>query len=199
MIKLIFRLKYSLSLEINTKLMKDEEILALLRDDKQEEAFRGLVKTYHQLIYWQVRRIVLSHEDADDVTQNVFMKVYKSIGQYKADAKLSTWLYRISYNEALNFIKKAAKEKHLSGSDYAVQAVENLAADTYFTGDEIDRKLQLAIATLPDKQRQVFLMRYYDDLPYEQISTILGASVGGLKASYHHAAKKIEEYILIYD
>lgn len=179
--------------------MKDEEILALLEGNKEEEAFRGLVKAYHQTIYWQVRRMVLVHEDADDVTQNIFIKVYKNIHQFKSDSKLSTWLYRISYNEALNFIKKSANLQQVSNNEYTEQLIDNLQADSYYSGDEIDRKLQLAIATLPEKQRQVFLMRYYDELSYEQISAILGTTVGGLKASYHHAAKKIEEYILIYD
>lgn len=173
----------------------DLKITNYLQANKLEEAFRLIVSEYHQKIYWQVRRMVFIHEDADDVTQNVFIKVYQNLETFKNESKISTWIFRITYNETINYIKKNAKEKNVSLEDYSSSLAKDLMADEYYSGDEINYKLQNAIATLPEKQRVVFAMKYYDELKYEQISDILGTSVGALKASYHHAVSKIKEFL----
>lgn len=177
----------------------DQDISTFIRDKKLEEAFKLIVKEYHQKVYWQIRRMVLIHEDADDVSQNVFIKVYQNLESFKNDSKLSTWIFRITYNETINFIHKNAKESNVSFDDYSMNVANNLSSDAYFTGDEIQQKLQKAIASLPEKQRTVFLMKYYEELKYEQISEILGTSVGALKASYHHAVTKIKEFLELED
>lgn len=174
---------------------KDQEIIILIKDSQLEKGFKLLVSEYHQKIYWQVRRMVLIHEDANDVTQNIFIKVYQHLNDFRNEAKLSSWIYRIAYNESLNFIQKRAKEIHLSVEDYSMNTVDNLHGDEYFDGDEAEVILQKAIMTLPEKQRIIFMMKYYDELKYEEISVILETSVGALKASYHHAVKKIELFI----
>lgn len=174
---------------------KDQEIIILIKDSQLEKGFKLLVSEYHQKIYWQVRRMVLIHEDANDVTQNIFIKVYQHLNDFRNEAKLSSWIYRIAYNESLNFIQKRAKEIHQSVEDYSMNMVENLHGDEYFDGDEAEVILQKAIMTLPEKQRIIFMMKYYDELKYEEISVILETSVGALKASYHHAVKKIELFI----
>ncbi|MGV0829990.1 RNA polymerase sigma factor [Empedobacter brevis] len=160
-----------------------------------DQTFKLIVKDYHQKVYWQVRRMVLIHEDADDITQNVFIKIYQNLSSFKNQSKLSTWIFRITYNETINFIHKNAKENNISFEDYSMNVADNLSSDEYFTGDEIEQKLQKAIASLPEKQRLVFMMKYYEELKYEQISDILGTSVGALKASYHHAVTKIKEIL----
>ena len=173
----------------------DLEILKHISSHQNEEAFKLLVSFYHQKIYWQVRRMVLIHEDADDVTQNVFIKIYQNLDTFKNEAKLSTWIFRITYNETINFINKNAKEKNVSFEEYSISISDNLTSDEYYDGDKIDQKLQKAITSLPEKQRTVFLMKYYDEMKYEQISEVLGTSVGALKASYHHAVTKIKEFL----
>lgn len=178
---------------------KDQEIIELVLNHKIEQGFKLLVSTYHQKVYWQVRRMVLIHEDADDVTQNIFIKIFQHLNTFRNEAKLSSWIFRITYNEALNFIQKRAKEIHCSSDDYAKEVVDHLEDDQYYTGDEIDLKLQKAIASLPEKQRVIFMMKYYDEMKYEEISSILDTSVGALKASYHHAVKKIEQFIKLSD
>ncbi|CAM3210160.1 RNA polymerase sigma factor [Empedobacter stercoris] len=177
----------------------DQDISTFIRDKKLEEAFKLIVKEYHQKVYWQIRRMVLIHEDADDVSQNVFIKVYQNLDSFKNESKFSTWIFRIAYNETINFIHKNAKERNVSYDDYSMNVANNLSSDVYFTGDEIQQKLQEAIASLPEKQRTVFLMKYYEELKYEQISEILGTSVGALKASYHHAVTKIKEFLELED
>ena len=177
----------------------DLEILKHISSHQNEEAFKLLVSYYHQKIYWQIRRMVLIHEDADDVTQNVFIKIYQNLDTFKNEAKLSTWIFRITYNETINFINKNAKDKNVSFEDYSNSVANELSSDEYYDGNEIDLKLQKAIANLPEKQRIVFMMKYYDELKYEQISEILGTSVGGLKASYHHAVTKIKEFLEVED
>ncbi|MFV0227308.1 RNA polymerase sigma factor [Empedobacter falsenii] len=177
----------------------DQDISTFIRDKKLEEAFKLIVKKYHQKVYWQIRRMVLIHEDADDVSQNVFIKVYQNLDSFKNESKFSTWIFRITYNETINFIHKNAKERNVSYDDYSMNVANNLSSDVYFTGDEIQQKLQKAIASLPEKQRTVFLMKYYEELKYEQISEILGTSVGALKASYHHAVTKIKEFLELED
>jgi len=152
------------------------------------------VRTYNKRLYWHVRKIVICHDDADDVVQNTFIKAWKALPNFRGDSQLYTWLYRIATNEALSFIKK--KKKHLFQSIDSVSFQLEFKVDSsYFTGTEIEKKLQKAILTLPTKQRLVFNMKYFDELKYDEISEILGTSVGALKANYHHAKQKIEKYL----
>lgn len=171
----------------------------LQQSTTKEVAFKSLVSQYKERLYWHIRKIVISHEDADDVLQNTFIKVYKNINQFKRDSKLFSWMYRIATNEAITFINKKAKEKNIHISDYQLQITSTLDSDYWFSGDEIQLILQKAIATLPQKQQLVFNMRYFDEMKYEEISEILDTSVGALKASYHIAAKKIEHFIKNYN
>ena len=173
----------------------DQKILDHILNKDWEQAFKLLVKDYHQRVYWQIRRMLLIHEDADDIAQNVFIKIYQNLNSFKNESKLSTWIFRITYNETINFIHKNAKEQNVSFEDYSMNIADDLSTDEYYTGDEIELKLQKAIASLPEKQRVVFMMKYYDEMKYEQISEILGTSVGALKASYHHAVTKIKEFL----
>lgn len=173
----------------------DQKILDHILNKDWEQAFKLLVKDYHQRVYWQIRRMILIHEDADDIAQNVFIKIYQNLNSFKNESKLSTWIFRITYNETINFIHKNAKEQNVSFEDYSMNIADDLSTDEYYTGDEIELKLQKAIASLPEKQRVVFMMKYYDEMKYEQISEISGTSVGALKASYHHAVAKIKEFL----
>lgn len=147
-------------------------------------------------MYWQIRKIVIDHDDADDVLQNSFIKVWKGLENFKEEAQLFTWLYRIATNEALTFLKQKQKRNTTSLHPIEYQLSKSLETDEFFKGDEIQMKLQKAILTLPEKQRVVFNMRYYDEMPYEQMSEVLDTSVGALKSSYHIAAKKVEEFLL---
>lgn len=158
----------------------------------QDKAFRELMSLYKERLYWHIRKIVISHDDTDDVLQNTFVKVYRSIANFKAESKLYSWMYRIATNEAITFINKRAKEKKIDISELQNKLVDNLKADVYFDGNEIQLKLQKAVASLPQKQQLVFNMKYFDDMKYKDISDVLETSVGALKASYHHAVKKIE-------
>ncbi|EGJ72573.1 RNA polymerase, sigma-24 subunit, ECF subfamily [Bacteroides coprosuis DSM 18011] len=178
------------------KNFNEEQIILLIQEPETLElGFRALVSLYSKPLYWHIRRIVLTHENADDVLQNTFLKAWLNLESFRGDAKLSTWLYRIAVNESLTFISKH-KEKYSVEIDNPELGLENvLKSDPYFDGKELDVQLQKAIMKLPDKQRIVFLMKYYDDLKYTEISRILGTTVGALKASYHHAVKKIEEFI----
>ena len=152
------------------------------------------MRTYNKRLYWHVRKIVICHDDADDVVQNTFIKAWKALPNFRSDSQLYTWLYRIATNEALSFLKK--KKKHLFQSIDSVSfQLESKVDSSYFTGTEIEKKLQKAILTLPTKQRLVFNMKYFDELKYHEISEILGTSVGALKANYHHAKQKIEKYL----
>lgn len=173
----------------------DQKILDHILNKDWEQAFKLLVKDYHQRVYWQIRRMVLIHEDADDIAQNVFIKIYQNLNSFKNESKLSTWIFRITYNETINFIHKNAKEQNVSFEDYSMNIADDLSTDEYYIGDEIELKLQKAIASLPEKQRVVFMMKYYDEMKYDKISEILGTSVGALKASYHHAVTKIKEFL----
>ena len=177
--------------------MQDEKefIFSLLNPKTQNEAFQRLMQDYQKPLYNHVRNIVLSHDDADDVLQNTFVKVFQNLKNFKGDSKLFTWMYRIATNEALTFLNQKAKKSGISSVELQNKAIDNLKADVYFDGDEIQIKLQKAIAQLPDKQQLVFKMKYFEDLKYEEISEILGTSVGALKASYHHAVKKIEAFV----
>jgi len=164
--------------------------------ETQEKAFRELISLYKERLYWHIRKIVIIHDDADDVLQNTFVKVFRNIDNFKGNSKLFSWMYRIATNEAISFLNKRSKLNKIDNIDLQNQMVENLIADEYFDGNEIQLKLQMALATLPQKQRIIFNMKYFDNMKYKDISDILETSVGGLKASYHHARKKIEQYIL---
>lgn len=161
----------------------------------QEKAYRELMSLYKERLYWHIRKIVLIHDDADDVLQNTFLKIFKNISKFKGESKLYSWMYRIATNESLTHLKKKASLHKIDSETLQNQLVEKLEADVYFDGDEIQLKLQKALATLPKKQQLVFNMKYFDDLKYDDISEILETSVGALKASYHHARKKIEAYL----
>jgi RNA polymerase sigma-70 factor (ECF subfamily) len=178
--------------------MTEQVLIAALKDEvQQKRAFQTLVETYQERLYWHIRKLVLNHDDANDVIQNTFIKAWKGLKNFRADAKLYTWLYRIATNESLTFInnrKKKFTESFDGEEEYS--PANKLKADEYFDGNEAEIKLYKALETLPDKQREVFHLRYFEDLKYDDIAEITGTTVGGLKASYHHAIKKIEQYIL---
>lgn len=177
--------------------MTEETILvARLKGKKtKEQGFKELVTNYKERLYWHIRKIVINHDDTDDVLQNTFIKVYKNIDSFNEKSKLYSWMYRIATNEAITFINKRAKERSQDITDYNIEMANNLESDSFYTGDEIQIILQKAIATLPQKQQLVFNMRYFDEIKYDDMSEILETSVGALKASYFHAVKKIEQYI----
>lgn len=159
------------------------------------QAFDTLMKTYGEQIYWQIRKMVVNHDDANDLLQNCFIKTWKNIHNFRGDAKLSTWLYKIAVNESINFLNHERQRRQLTDDSDDSFLLSSIEADPYFDGDQLQIELQKAITSLPEKQRIVFNMRYFDEMKYEQISEILGTSVGALKASYHHAVKKIEQAI----
>jgi len=175
---------------------EDALLLRKLRDPKMRHgAFKELVSCYKERLYWHIRNLTKNHDDTDDILQNTFIKVYKNIDEFKGDSLLYSWMYRIATNEALTFLTQKAKRLHLSSEELQNKLVENIESDVYFEGDQIQLKLQKAIATLPQKQQQVFNMKYFQELKYREISEILGTSEGALKASYHIAAKKIKDYL----
>jgi RNA polymerase sigma-70 factor (ECF subfamily) len=177
-------------------LIKELELIKQLQDPSSKEpAFRELLQLYKERLYWHIRKIVINHDDADDVLQNTFIKVYRNIDKFKGDSKLFSWLYRIATNESITHLNKNAKRLQISNEEQQNRAINNLAADVYFEGDAIQLKLQKAIATLPHKQQLVFNMKYFDNLKYKQIAEILETSEGALKASYHIAVKKIESFL----
>ena len=161
----------------------------------KEQAFRKLVATYKERLYWHIRKIVISHDDADDVLQNTFIKIFRGIDNFKQESQLFSWMYRIATNESITFINKRARERNIDISEYQHSLVSNLESDDNFNGDAIQLILQKAIQTLPTKQQLVFNLKYFDELKYKEMSEILETSEGALKASYFHAVKKIEEYI----
>lgn len=172
----------------------EKEIIALLQDPaRQKEAFECIVNEYSEQLYWQIRRMVLSHEDANDLLQNTFVKAWINIDYFRAEARMSTWLYRIALNECLTFLNKQHAATQLSIDDADV--VNKLESDAYFNGDETQLLFQKAIMALPEKQQMVFNLKYFQEMKYEEISEILGTSIGALKASYHHAVKKIEIFL----
>lgn len=176
--------------------VSDQEILDLFKQTAtKEKAFSLLVRKYQEKIYWHVRRLVIDHDDANDVCQNIFIKVWTNLDKFKENSQLYTWLYRIATNESLTFLNQKRKKDTLSLANEEYDLSDKLAADPYFEGDALQIRLQKAISLLPEKQRVVFLMRYYDETKYEDMAEILDTSVGALKASYHHAAKKIEKYL----
>ena len=173
----------------------ESEVLELLKDEStQRQGFEMVVTKYSERLYWQIRRMVLSHEDANDILQNTFVKAWMNIDYFRAEAKLSTWLYRIALNECLSFLAKKHSVATVSIDDPEETAVQQLESDPYYSGDRVQLLLQKALYTLPEKQRMVFNLKYYEEMKYEEMSEIFGTSVGALKASYHHAVKKIEKF-----
>ncbi|WP_204864865.1 RNA polymerase sigma factor [Prevotella melaninogenica] len=181
-----------------TPLDEAEVIRLLASSEGRQKVFPMIVDQYSQLLYWKIRSIVLTHEDTDDVLQNTFLKAWKSLPTFQGKAKLSTWLYRIAINESLDFLRHQ-KTSALSSADADLSVANRLMADDYFDGDKSQAVLQEAIATLPDVQRTVFTLRYYDEMKYSEISEILGTSEGSLKASYHIAVQKITDYVKQYE
>lgn len=175
----------------------DKELLFQFKNgNNKEQAFTGIIKKYQERLYWHIRRMLVEHEDTNDVLQNMFIKVWKGLDNFREDSQLFTWLYRIATNECLTFLEKQKKRRAISFSNDDYNLEEKIAADKHFDANKLEWKLQVAIQKLPPKQRTVFNLRYYDEMPYEEMSRILETSEGALKASYHHAVKKIEDYIL---
>ncbi|MBI2730738.1 MAG: sigma-70 family RNA polymerase sigma factor [Sphingobacteriales bacterium] len=175
----------------------DKELLMQFRiPETRERAYTAIIRKYQEKLYWHIRRMVVEHEDANDVLQNMFIKVWKGLDNFREDSQLYTWLYRIATNECLTFIEQQKKRASVSISNEESGLSEKIKADSHFDANKLEWKLQLAIQQLPEKQRAVFNLRYYDEMPYEEMSRVLETSEGALKASYHHAVKKIEDFIL---
>jgi len=176
--------------------LSDKELVHRFREgSRQNDAFSLIVRKYQERLYWHIRKIVISHDDTDDVLQNTFIKAFEALDRFREDASLFTWLYRIATNESLSHLKKKKKGHSISFGENLNNLENKLESDAYCSGDEIQMKLQKAIIRLPEKQRIVFNMKYFDELKYEEISEILKTSVGALKASFHHATKKLEQYL----
>lgn len=175
----------------------DQELLLSFKDaSTMEQAFTAIIKKYQEKLYWHIRRMVVDHDDANDVLQNMFIKVWKNLDNFREDSQLYTWLYRIATNESLTFLEQQKKRQSVSLNDEENSLSNRLHADKDFDGNKLEWKLQLAIQQLPEKQKAVFNLRYFDEMPYQEMSKVLETSEGALKASYHHAVKKIEDYIL---
>lgn len=176
---------------------QDQELLLQFREqDTREKAFTAIIRKYQERLYWHIRRMVVDHEDANDVLQNVFIRVWNGLANFREDAQLYTWLYRIATNECLNFLEQQKRKASVPLGDVEEGLSNRVMADKDFDAKKAEWKLQLAIQRLPEKQRIVFNLRYYDEMPYEEMSKVLETSEGALKASYHHAVKKIEDYLL---
>lgn len=176
--------------------LSDSELLVEFRNPvTKEKAFTSIIKKYQEKLYWHLRRMVIDHEDANDVLQNVMIRVWNGLENFREDSQLYTWLYRVATNECLTFLEQQKKRTAVSLSDVGSGLENKIKADRDFDGNKLEWKLQLGIQQLPEKQRIVFQLRYYDEMPYEEMSRVLETSEGALKASYHHAVKKIEEYI----
>jgi RNA polymerase sigma factor (sigma-70 family) len=176
--------------------LEDKELLLKIRNpETRNYGFNLLVREYQKRVYWHVRKMVIDHDDSDDITQEVFIKIHKSVENFREDAQLYTWIYRIATNECLTFLQRKKRRFFLPIGDVEGELIAKLDNSPHVSGDEIQLKLQKALLKLPDKQRLVFNMKYFDDMPYEQISEITQTSVGALKASYHHAVKKIEGFL----
>lgn len=167
----------------------------LNKNRKSQKAFAELVSRYSERLYWHVRKMVISHDDADDVVQNTFIKVFNKLHLFRGDSKFYTWLYRIGTNESLSLLQKKKQFSNIDSENQLTEVATNLYSDNYFSGDEIQQKLQEAIAQLPTKQKEVFNLKYFEEMKYQEMSELLKTSVGALKASYHHAVKKIEEIL----
>jgi RNA polymerase sigma factor (sigma-70 family) len=178
-------------------IIDDHIILANFRnEDSRDTAFTQLVKKYQERLYWHIRRMVAEHEDTNDILQNVFIKVWKNLGEFREESNLFTWMYRIATNETLTWIEQQKRRSSASLSDHESALSNKLEAQKGYDARKIEWKLQKAISLLPEKQRVVFNLRYYDEMPYEEMSVVLDTSVGALKASYHHAVKKVEASLL---
>ena len=177
--------------------MQDAELLLEFRNPStKERAFTAIIKKYQEKLYWHIRRMVVEHEDANDVLQNVFIRVWNGLQNFREDSQLYTWLYRIGTNECLTFLEQKKRKSTVSLGDVETGLSNTIKADKHFDPNKLEWKLQLAMQQLPEKQRIVFNLRYYDEMPYEEMSKVLETSEGALKASYHHAVKKIEDFIL---
>lgn len=177
--------------------LEDKALLAQFKEPStMERAYTAIIKKYQERLYWHIRRMVVDHDDANDVLQNMFIKVWKGLENFREDSQLYTWMYRIATNECLTFIEQQKKRSSVSLSNEENGLANQLKADKNFDSSKVEWKLQLAMQQLPEKQRAVFNLRYYDEMPYEEMSRVLETSEGALKASYHHAVKKIEDYIL---
>lgn len=172
--------------------MTDNEIIRLQQAGELEKAFNGIVETYTERLYWHVRRFLCSHEDTNDLLQDIFLKIWKALSSFRGESQLYTWLYRIATNETLNHLRKQRFNSIIEMNSFSDVMAQKIDDDPYFNGNEMQRELHKAIQRLPEKQRMVFNMRYFDELKYEEIAEITGTSVGALKASYHHACTKIK-------
>ena len=186
-----------LQLQYMNEHLDDKELLAQFKDPStKERGYTRIIKKYQEKLYWHIRRMVVEHEDANDVLQNMFIKVWNGLDNFREDSQLYTWMYRIATNESLTFLEQQKRKSTLSLSDEESGLSNKVKASEYFDANKLEWKLQVAIQQLPEKQRIVFNMRYYEEMPYEQMSDVLETSVGALKASYHIAAKKIEEFLV---
>jgi RNA polymerase sigma factor (sigma-70 family) len=177
--------------------LDDKELLQQFKTEAtKERAYTSIIKKYQEKLYWHIRRMVVDHDDANDVLQNMFIKVWKNLDNFREDSQLYTWMYRIATNESLTYLEQQKKRSSVSLSNEESDLTNKLQADKDFDGNKLEWKLQMAIQQLPEKQKAVFNLRYYDEMPYEEMSRVLETSEGALKASYHHAVKKIEDYIL---
>ena len=180
--------------------MDDDEIVRLFHSNGGEErAFRILVEKYNRRLYWHIRKIVLSHEDSDDILQNTFVKVWRGLKEFRNESKLFTWMYRVATNEAINFLAEKSRRPYGNSQEITPMLENQLESDIFFNGDDIQRELQRAVLKLPEKQRIVFNMKYFEDMKYEDMAEVLNVAVGTLKATYHNAVKKIEESMRIVD
>ena len=170
-------------------------IRSLQKSSTREFAFTQLVRKYQEALYWHIRKMVVVHEDADDVLQNTLIKAWNGLDNFRGDSKVSTWLFKIATNETLSFLAQKKMKAAINGEEYETELIAQLKADSYFVGNEAEKKLQEDILQLPEKQRLVFNMKYFDEMKYEEMGEILGTSIGALKASYHHATKKIAAYL----
>jgi RNA polymerase sigma-70 factor (ECF subfamily) len=176
--------------------LEDKELLQKIRNpETRNYGFNMLVRSYQQRVYWLIRKMVIDHDDADDLTQEVFVNIHKAIDAFREDSQLFTWIYRIATNECLTFLNKKKRRFFLPLEDVGAQLSAKIDTSSQVSGDDIEKKLQKALLTLPDKQRLVFNLKYFEDMPYEEMANVTNTSVGALKASYHHAVKKIEEYL----
>ncbi|MDR1887300.1 MAG: RNA polymerase sigma factor [Prevotellaceae bacterium] len=174
----------------------DKELIAMFRNPAQKNyAFNLITRKYQERVYWHIRKIVISHDDTDDLVQNTFLKAWEGLESFREESQLFTWLYRVATNEALTFLRRKRTKFLLPLSDVENHLSNTLESDAYFSGDEMQLKLQKALLRLPEKQRLVFNMKYFEEMKYEEISSVLGTSVGALKASYHHAVEKIEKFL----
>jgi len=178
--------------------LEDKELLQKIRDpETRNYGFNMLVRAYQQRVYWLVRKMVIDHDDADDLTQEVFIKVHRAIDAFREDSQLFTWIYRIATNECLSYLNKKKRRFFLPIEDVSQQLISKLDSSAHISGDDIQKKLQKALLKLPDKQRLVFNLKYFEEMPYEQMAEVTGTSVGALKASFHYAVKKIEDFLSV--